>query len=59
MSAARIAPTLLAAILAAAWLAFAPATPDLAAQVYRTELFEREGWTTFDLSWYGVHHMPG
>jgi hypothetical protein len=59
MSAARIAPTLVAAILAAAWLAFAPATPDLAAQVYRTELFEREGWTTFDLSWYGGHHMPG
>lgn len=59
MSASRIAPGLLAALLALLWLAFGPATPDLAAQVYRTGLFEREGWAIFDLSWYGGHHMPG
>lgn len=51
-------PWMLAAALALAWLAFAPPTPDLAAQVYRTGLFEREGWAIFDLSWYGGHHMP-
>ncbi len=59
MSGLRIAPWSIAAALALLWLAFAPATPDLAAQVYRVGLFEREGWTVFDLSWYGGHHMPG
>jgi hypothetical protein len=58
MIAIRSRPVLVAAALALAWLAFGPATPDLAAQVYRTRLFEREGWTIFDLYWYGGHHMP-
>jgi hypothetical protein len=48
----------LAAALAAGWLAFAPPTPDLAAQVYRAGLFEREGFAVFHLSWYGGHHLP-
>ena len=55
----RLSPWMVAAVLAVAWLAVGPATPDLAAQVYRTALFEREGWTIFDVSWYGGHHMPG
>ncbi|MEA2219584.1 MAG: hypothetical protein QOJ35_2210 [Solirubrobacteraceae bacterium] len=55
----RIAPWGIAAVLAVTWLAIGPPTPDLAAQVYRTGLFQREGWTIFDLSWYGGHHMPG
>ena len=59
VSAQRLAPWLLAAALALAWLALAPATPDLAAQVYRAGLFEREGYTLYDLYWYGGHHMPG
>ncbi|MDX6717839.1 MAG: hypothetical protein QOJ63_93 [Solirubrobacteraceae bacterium] len=58
MIAIRSWPVLVAAALALAWLEFGPATPDLAAQVYRTRLFEREGWTIFDLYWYGGHHMP-
>ena len=58
MAAKRIAPWHVAAVLAIAWLAFGPPTPDLAAQVYRAGLFEREGWTIFDLYWYGGHHMP-
>jgi hypothetical protein len=58
MAAPRIAPWHVAAALALAWLAFGPPTPDLAAQVYRAELFQREGWTIFDLYWYGGHHMP-
>ena len=59
MPAQRLAPWLLAAALALSWLALAPATPDLAAQVYRAELFEREGPTLYDLHWFGGHHMPG
>lgn len=58
MAVARIAPWLLAAGLAAAWLAFGPATPDLAAAVYRAGLFQREGFTLFNANWYGGHHTP-
>lgn len=55
---ARVAPWLLATALALAWLAFAPPTPDLAAQVYRAGLFDREGFTLFNANWYGGHHTP-
>ena len=55
---AAAAPWLLAAGLALAWLAFAPPTPDLAAQVYRAGLFQREGFTLFNANWYGGHHTP-
>jgi len=58
MAAARTSPWLLAAALALAWLAFGPDTPDLAAQVYRAGLFEREGFTLVNLNWYGGHHTP-
>ena len=58
MAAARISPWLLAAVLALTWLAFGPDTPDLAAQVYRAGLFEREGFTLVNLNWYGGHHTP-
>ena len=36
-----------------------PPTPDLAAQVYRADLFHRIGFAVWDASWYGGHHMPG
>lgn len=58
MAAARISPWLLAAVLALTWLAVGPDTPDLAAQVYRAGLFEREGFTLVNLNWYGGHHTP-
>ncbi len=58
MAAVRSAPWLLAAVLALAWLAFGPPTPDLAAQVYRAGLFDREGFTLFNANWYGGHHTP-
>jgi hypothetical protein len=58
MAIPRLAPRHVAAMLALAWLAFGPPTPDLAAQVYRAGLFEREGWTIFDLSWSGDDRMP-
>jgi hypothetical protein len=47
------------AVLAGLWLLLAPPTPDLAAQVYRSNLFGRIGFSVWDLSWYGGHHMPG
>lgn len=53
------APWLLAATLAAVWLAFGPPTPDLAAQAYRTDLFAREGFTVWNGFWFGGHHTPG
>lgn len=58
MTVVRPAPWLIAATLALAWLAFAPPTPDLAAQVYRAGLFGSEGFTLFNANWYGGHHTP-
>jgi hypothetical protein len=52
-------PAAAAAVLAGLWLVFAPPTPDLAAQVYRTGLFERHGFTLFNAQWYAGHHTPG
>ncbi len=45
-------------VLALLWLAFAPRTPDLAAQVYRTTLFAREGSEIWDDFWFSGHHLP-
>ena len=53
------APAALSALLASLWLLFGPATPDLAAQVYRTGLFEQHGFTLFNAQWYAGHHTPG
>ena len=52
-------PTAVAALAAGLWLLFAPPTPDLAAQVYRTGLFEQHGFTLFNAQWYAGHHTPG
>ena len=49
----------LAAVLAAAYLIVQPPSADLAAQLYRTELFEREGFAIWDNAWYAGHHLPG
>lgn len=48
-----------AAVLLAVWLIADPRTPDLAAQVYRVELFRHEGFALWDLHWYGGHALPG
>jgi hypothetical protein len=48
-----------AAILAALYLVIDPPSADLAAQVYRSDLFGREGLTLWDNAWYAGHHMPG
>ncbi len=52
-------PTAVAAAAAAVYLIADPASADLAAQRFRTDLFEREGFTLFQTAWYGGHHTPG
>ncbi len=51
-------PWLLAAILAAIYLLVDPPSADLAAQSYRTWLFEHHGFVLWDNAWYGGHHNP-
>jgi hypothetical protein len=36
----------------------APPSTDLAAAAYRSDLFGRAGFTLWDNSWYGGHHLP-
>jgi hypothetical protein len=48
-----------ATTLGAVWLMIAPKTADLAAQVYRVDLFRREGFALWDNAWFGGHHLPG
>ena len=54
----RLAPTLIAAALAAVYVVLKPRTPDLAAHIFRAELFGREGFTIWNGQWYGGHHTP-
>jgi hypothetical protein len=50
--------TLPAAVIGLAYVIAAPASSDLAAAAYRSELFSRAGFTLWDNSWYGGHHLP-
>ncbi|CAN5522141.1 MFS transporter [soil metagenome] len=54
----RWSPTLLSAAFAGAYLIIAPRSPDLAAHLFRAELFAREGFTIWNGLWYGGHHTP-
>jgi hypothetical protein len=54
----RLAPTLIAIALAAVYLIIKPRSPDLAAHIFRSELFGREGFTLWNGQWYGGHHTP-
>jgi hypothetical protein len=49
----------LAAAIGLAYLLIDPPSADLAAQTYRSGLFERHGFLIWDNAWYGGHHMPG
>jgi hypothetical protein len=49
----------LAVALIAAWLIADVRTPDLAAQVYRVDLFGRLGFPVWDEHWYAGHLLPG
>jgi hypothetical protein len=48
----------LAAVLAGVYLLIAPYSADLAAQTYRTWLFEHAGFVVWDNGWYAGHHVP-
>jgi hypothetical protein len=58
----RVAPPValgLAVALILVWLIADPHTPDLAAQVYRVNLFRQLGFSVWDEHWYAGHHLPG
>src|SRR5207302_11246382 len=48
----------LTALAGLAYLIAAPASADLATASYRSELFGDSGFTLWDNSWYGGHHLP-
>jgi hypothetical protein len=54
----RLAPLGAALALSAVYLIWAPRPVDLAAHVFRSELFGREGFTIWNGQWYGGHHTP-
>jgi hypothetical protein len=55
---ARLPPAwTIAAALAVVYLILAPTSPDLAAASYRSSLFSSAGFTLWDNSWYGGHHL--
>ena len=48
----------LTAALGLVYVIVAPPSTDLAAAAYRSTLFARVGFTLWDNSWYGGHHLP-
>jgi hypothetical protein len=54
----RLAPTLISAALAVLYVLIKPRSPDLAAHIFRSDLFAREGFTIWNGQWYGGHHTP-
>ncbi len=52
-------PLAVAAALALAYLIVHPVSADLAAQVYRTDLFKQFGFTLWNGQWFSGHHTPG
>lgn len=55
----RAAPTLIAAVLAGAYLIIDPKGADLPAQLLRTKLFATAGFTLWNNWWYGGHSTLG
>src|SRR5437763_5564017 len=53
----RLAPTLLAGALAAAYVITSPPSLDLAAHLLRAKLFSAEGFGIWNNWWYGGHHV--
>jgi hypothetical protein len=52
-------PGLAAAALGAIYLIVQPDSADHAAQVFRAGLFEEEGLSAWNNTWFGGHHLPG
>jgi hypothetical protein len=55
----RAAPTLLAGVLALAYVVLSPPSRDLAAHLLRAKLFGVEGFGLWSNWWYGGHDLPG
>ncbi|MBV9465679.1 MAG: hypothetical protein JO169_06155 [Solirubrobacterales bacterium] len=55
----RVAPTLLAGALAALYVIVSPPSLDLAAHVFRAQLFRSEGFALWNNWWYAGHHIVG
>ncbi|HUE29198.1 MAG TPA: hypothetical protein VMP89_20655 [Solirubrobacteraceae bacterium] len=53
----RIAPVLLAGVLAAAYVIVSPPSGDLAAHMLRAKLFATEGFGIWNNWWYAGHHV--
>jgi hypothetical protein len=58
-TARRAVPTLVASALALAYVLVAPPSSDLAAQLFRVQLFHTEGFGIWDNWWYAGHNLPG
>ncbi len=54
----RIPAWTITAVLGLAYVLAAPPSTDLAAAVYRSDLFAHAGFTLWDNSWYAGHHLP-
>ncbi len=52
-------PGLVAAALGVAYLIVQPDSADHAAQVFRSGLFDSQGFAAWDNFWFGGHHLPG
>ena len=50
---------LVATAIAAVYLAWEPASADLAAQTFRADLFSDQGFVLWSNAWYGGFHVPG
>ncbi len=55
----RVAPVLTAGLLAAVYVIVSPPSQDLAAHLFRAELFSQQGFGLWNDYWYGGHHILG
>ncbi len=55
----RVAPVLTAGLLAAVYVIVSPPTQDLAAHLFRAQLFAQQGFGLWNDYWYGGHHILG
>jgi len=55
----RLAPALVAAVLAASYVVISPPSLDLAAHLFRAQLFREEGFGLWNNFWYSGHHIVG
>ena len=54
----RVAPVAITVAFALVYLIWQPRPVDLAAHVFRADLFGQEGFTIWNGHWYGGHHTP-